>query len=212
MRVMTFVEPSEKSAVAQPWRRVAVAALPAVALGGGSGIARLIAPPPMESVEAWLWSCALVGLALGIAFAATRGRRRFGWALYGAVAPLIVIGLFHVAFDLGHVGISRLANRKVDRCRAEKTQPICSYREFRAACESALHGQRAGSEEGRLSSQLGTPDRSCSTDGCRLRWSYAGPWEAEAWFPGPVTCVVKTSPREQALVERGYLVFPSRPD
>ena len=199
-------------------RRVAFALVPAAALAAGAGLVWAVLPKPpaapgVDPTDLWLAGVAGAGLVLGVVagFVVARGLGRLFWAAYGVAAPLALVGALHLAWDAGHEVVSTLARRKVDRCRAEKLQSVCSYREFLDVCMSAAHGAAAAAEQARLDVRLGPGARECTAGGCRLKYGYAGPWGVEVYFPGPITCAISLSGTPEAI-DRSYLVYPSTPD
>ncbi len=181
----SLLPPPVKGARPVPWRAIAAAFVPAAALAAGTGLQRWLegSAPSGDVLLRWLLWSAGAGLFVGAGVGLLRGSR-LPWAVYGAAAPLLAVGLVLGALRAVLPVREWIADRAEAACRAEG-RPVCSVREFDAAC--ARRDRRL----------LGEPQQTLCRDdkdgACTLRWLYRGPFRPEQRAPrGAFLCSVVT--------------------
>ncbi len=181
--------PARSGARPVPWRAIAALFVPAAALAAGTGLQRWLegSAASGDVLLRWLLWSAGAGLFVGAGVGLLRGSRLL-WAVYGAAAPLLAVGLVLGAMRAVLPLREWIADREEASCRAEG-RSVCSVREFDAACAR------------RDRKLLGEPQQALCKDGaCTLRWLYRGPFRPEQRAPrGAFLCSVVTDARGNGI-------------
>lgn len=178
-----LLPPASESPRPFPWRTVLALFLPAAALAAGTGLQRLLARPGDAVVQWLLWSTA-AGLLVGVGVALVR--RGLLWAVYGAAAPWLVVGLFAGVMSSARPLREAVADRREAACRAEG-RAVCTLPAFTSRCAQAQ------GEPEQAKALLGEPrTAACTGQACTYQWVYAGPFRPGQVYTPAIACFVQT--------------------